>query len=63
MTDPKEFIYEFFPLQPEWQLLKEPINLEEFEELPTNNIAANKDGTITVTNDTVELPATLLPAH
>ena len=34
MTDPKEFIYEFFPLQPEWQLLKEPITLEEFEELP-----------------------------
>ena len=34
LTDPKEFIYEFFPLQPEWQLLKEPINLEEFEELP-----------------------------
>ena len=33
LTDPKEFIYEFFPLQPEWQLLKEPINLEEFEEL------------------------------
>ena len=34
LTDPKEFIYEFFPLQPEWQLLKEPITLEEFEELP-----------------------------
>ena len=34
LTDPKEFIYEFFPLQSEWQLLKEPINLEEFEELP-----------------------------
>ena len=34
LTDPKEFIYEFYPLQPEWQLLKEPINLEEFEELP-----------------------------
>ena len=34
MTDPKEFIYEFFPLQPEWQLLREPITLEEFEELP-----------------------------
>jgi len=34
LTDPKEFIYEFFPLQPEWQLLKEPISLEEFEELP-----------------------------
>lgn len=34
LTDPKEFIYEFFPLQPEWQLLKEAITLEEFEELP-----------------------------
>ena len=34
MTDPKEFIYEFFPLQSEWQLLKNPITLEEFEELP-----------------------------
>lgn len=34
LTDPKEFIYEFFPLQPEWQLLKSPITLKEFEELP-----------------------------
>jgi transglutaminase/protease-like cytokinesis protein 3 len=34
LTDPKEFIYEFFPLQPEWQLLSEPITLEDFEELP-----------------------------
>ena len=34
MTDPKEFIYEFFPLQSEWQLLRNPITLEEFEELP-----------------------------
>lgn len=34
LTDPKEFIYEFFPLQPEWQLLKNPITLEDFEELP-----------------------------
>ena len=34
MTDPKEFIYEFFPLQPEWQLLRNPITLSEFEELP-----------------------------
>ncbi|KAJ8963452.1 hypothetical protein NQ318_018934 [Aromia moschata] len=33
-TDPKEFIYEFFPLQPEWQLLKNPITKQEFEELP-----------------------------
>ncbi|XP_018566054.1 hillarin [Anoplophora glabripennis] len=34
LTDPKEFIYEFFPLQSEWQLLKNPITLQEFEELP-----------------------------
>ncbi|CAG0888528.1 unnamed protein product [Darwinula stevensoni] len=34
LTDPKEFIYEFFPLQPEWQLLKRSITLQEFEELP-----------------------------
>lgn len=34
MTDPKEFIYEFFPLQADWQLLKQPITLQEFEELP-----------------------------
>ncbi|XP_022911836.1 hillarin [Onthophagus taurus] len=34
LTDPKEFIYEFYPLQPEWQLLKQQISLQEFEELP-----------------------------
>nr|CAI5848459.1 unnamed protein product [Callosobruchus analis] len=34
LTDPKEFIYEFFPLQSDWQLLKNPITLQEFEELP-----------------------------
>ncbi|XP_060520094.1 hillarin [Cylas formicarius] len=34
LTDPKEFIYEFFPLQSEWQLLKNPIQLQDFEELP-----------------------------
>lgn len=34
MTDPEEFIYEFFPQQPEWQLLKRPIALREFEEQP-----------------------------
>ena len=34
LTDSKEFIYEFFPLQPEWQLLRCPISLREFEELP-----------------------------
>lgn len=34
LTDPREFIYEFFPLQSDWQLLKTPITLQEFEELP-----------------------------
>ncbi|KOB76613.1 Kyphoscoliosis peptidase, partial [Operophtera brumata] len=32
--NPREFIYEFFPLQPDWQLLKTPITLHDFEELP-----------------------------
>ncbi|KAI1280830.1 Kyphoscoliosis peptidase [Halotydeus destructor] len=34
LTDPSEFVYEFFPLQHEWQLLRNPITLREFEELP-----------------------------
>lgn len=34
LTDPREFIYEFYPLQHEWQLLKHPLTLLEFEELP-----------------------------
>lgn len=34
LTDPREFIYEFFPLQEEWQLLKRPISLNDFENLP-----------------------------
>uniref|UniRef100_A0AC34QNY8 LIM zinc-binding domain-containing protein n=1 Tax=Panagrolaimus sp. JU765 TaxID=591449 RepID=A0AC34QNY8_9BILA len=34
MTDPEEFIYEFFPHDPEWQLLPRPITLKQFEELP-----------------------------
>jgi len=35
LTDPDEFIYEFFPLSPEWQLIKtRPISLAEFEQLP-----------------------------
>uniref|UniRef100_A0A5S6QX11 LIM zinc-binding domain-containing protein n=1 Tax=Trichuris muris TaxID=70415 RepID=A0A5S6QX11_TRIMR len=34
MTDPEEFIYEFFPSQPEWQLLKRKVTLQEFEDLP-----------------------------
>lgn len=35
LTDPDEFIYEFFPLASEWQLIKQrPISLAEFEQLP-----------------------------
>lgn len=34
LTDPREFIYEFYPLAEEWQLLKRPIALREFENLP-----------------------------
>ncbi|XP_013137303.1 PREDICTED: kyphoscoliosis peptidase [Papilio polytes] len=34
LTDPREFIYEFFPLQADWQLLKTPVTLHDFEELP-----------------------------
>lgn len=33
-TDPREFIFEFYPLQHDWQLLKRPITLEEFEDMP-----------------------------
>ncbi|VDD88292.1 unnamed protein product [Enterobius vermicularis] len=34
MTDPEEFIYEFFPQEPQWQLLPRPITLRQFEALP-----------------------------
>lgn len=35
LTDPDEFIYEFYPLLAEWQLIKtRPITLSEFEQLP-----------------------------
>uniref|UniRef100_A0A914ED62 LIM zinc-binding domain-containing protein n=1 Tax=Acrobeloides nanus TaxID=290746 RepID=A0A914ED62_9BILA len=34
MTDPEEFIYEFFPQDAEWQLLPRPISLKQFETLP-----------------------------
>ena len=34
MTDPEEFIYEFFPMQAEWQLLKHALTLTQFEQLP-----------------------------
>jgi hypothetical protein len=34
LTDPDEFIQEFWAKDPEWQLLDQPISLEEFESLP-----------------------------
>ncbi|KAK0065116.1 hillarin [Biomphalaria pfeifferi] len=34
MTNPDEFIQEFWPQDPKWQLLESPITLEEFEALP-----------------------------
>lgn len=34
MTDPEEFIYEFFPQDAEWQLLPRPISLKQFENFP-----------------------------
>jgi hypothetical protein len=34
LTDPDEFIQEFWPNEPEWQLLEKPITKEEFEGLP-----------------------------
>ncbi|EYC03165.1 hypothetical protein Y032_0095g2798 [Ancylostoma ceylanicum] len=34
MTDPEEFIYEFLPHDPNWQLLPRPITLKQFERIP-----------------------------
>ena len=34
LPDPEEFILEFFPHNPEWQLIEQPITLDEFESLP-----------------------------
>ncbi|KAH3848756.1 hypothetical protein DPMN_091136, partial [Dreissena polymorpha] len=34
LTDPDEFIQEFWPKESKWQLLEAPITLEEFEALP-----------------------------
>ena len=34
LPDPEEFILEFFPHNSEWQLLEQPITLDEFESLP-----------------------------
>lgn len=34
LTDPDEFIQEFWAKEPDWQMLERPITLEEFESLP-----------------------------
>jgi len=34
LTDPDEFIQEFYACDPEWQLLERPLSREEFEALP-----------------------------
>lgn len=34
LTDPDEFIQEFWPHNSEWQLIEKPITLEEFEAMP-----------------------------
>jgi len=34
ITDPDEFIQEFWAHDPDWQLLEVPISLEQFEEMP-----------------------------
>ena len=34
LTDPDKFIFEFFPVDPSWQLMEQPITLAEFEDLP-----------------------------
>ncbi|XP_014769685.1 hillarin [Octopus bimaculoides] len=34
LTDPDEFIQEFYPYDQEWQLLQKPISLENFEAMP-----------------------------
>ena len=34
LTDPENFITEFWPFDPKWQLLADPVTLDEFEQLP-----------------------------
>ncbi len=34
LTDPDKFIFEFFPLNPDWQLMEQAVSLQEFEDLP-----------------------------
>ena len=34
LTDPDKFIFEFFPINSEWQLMERSITIQEFEDLP-----------------------------
>lgn len=34
LTEPEDFIQEFFPTKPEWQLLETPISQDDFEAQP-----------------------------
>lgn len=34
LTDPDKFIFEFFPINAEWQLMEQAISIQEFEDLP-----------------------------
>lgn len=34
LTDPDDFIQEFYPNKPEWQLLEQQISQQDFENLP-----------------------------
>jgi len=59
LTDPERFIYDHFPDQPQWQLLKKPLSLREYENMVTlgaaffrNNleIASHSSGVIKTSN-------------
>lgn len=34
LTDPEDFIREFFPNKTEWQLLNDPLTIQDFESMP-----------------------------
>ncbi|CAJ0959540.1 unnamed protein product, partial [Mesorhabditis belari] len=53
MTDPEEFIYEFFPSDPSWQLLPRPLSLSQFERIPFVRSLFFKYG-LSFTDDTLE---------
>ncbi|CAJ0587060.1 unnamed protein product, partial [Mesorhabditis spiculigera] len=53
MTDPEEFIYEFFPSDASWQLLPRPLSLSQFERIPFVRSLFFKYG-LAFTDDTLE---------